>query len=190
MADVGRLRERGETDVAEEIAAVGSAMSRHVDRELVRARLRGTHVRTVPAATELEPLVHSIVATLARTPNAERIEFELRIPLHASVPLERNDLAEVLGNLLENAARHARSRVRVTALPGGSLSVEDDGSGISPEDRASVLKRGARLDERGGAGLGLAIVVDVLDAYGWSLDLGASDLGGLKAAIGPAAAWP
>jgi signal transduction histidine kinase len=187
MADVGRLRERGETDVAEEIAAVGSAMSRHVDRELARARLRGTRVGTVPVATEIEPLVHSIIATLARTPNGERIEFERRIPRQAAVPLERSDLAEVLGNLLENAARHARSRVRVTVLSGGSIAVEDDGSGISPEDRASVLKRGARLDERG-AGLGLAIVVDVLGAYGWGLDLGTSDLGGLKAAIGPAAA--
>jgi signal transduction histidine kinase len=180
MADVGRLRERGESVVAEEIAAVGSAMSRHVDRELARARVRGARGRSVSAVTEIDPLVHSIIATLARTPNGERIEFERRIPPHASVPLERNDVAEVLGNLLENAARHARSRVRVTA-PGGSIVVEDDGRGISPEDRASVLKRGARLDERGGAGLGLAIVIDVLDAYGWGLDLGTSDLGGLKA---------
>jgi signal transduction histidine kinase len=188
MADVGRLRERGETAVAEEIAAVGSAMSRHVDRELARARVRGARVRGAPAATDVEPLVRSIVATLARTPDGERVEFETRLGPGAAVPFERHDLAEVLGNLLENAARHARSRVRVTVFPDASIAVEDDGRGVSPEDRASILNRGARLDERGGAGLGLAIVREILDAYGWGLDLGTSDLGGLKAEVAPAAA--
>jgi signal transduction histidine kinase len=187
MSDVGRLRERGEIAVAEEIAAVGTAMSRHVDHELARARLRGARRRIVPSATEVAPLVGSIIATIARTPDGQRVVFETCIPGGTAVPLERNDLAEVLGNLLENAARHARSRVRVTAQPDRSIVVEDDGGGIGPEDRTSVLKRGTRLDERGGAGLGLAIVLDILDAYGWELELGASDLGGLKATIRPLA---
>jgi signal transduction histidine kinase len=102
---------------------------------------------------------------------------------------DRADLAEALGNLLDNASRHAVSRVRVTAYPGpagASIVIEDDGKGIAPEARSNVLERGARLDQRGeGAGLGLAIVLDVLEAYGWRLVLDDSDLGGLKATIAP-----
>ncbi len=185
MADAGRLRERGETEFAEEIAAVGSAMSRHVDRELARVRVRGARVGRAPATTDVESLVRSIVATLVRTPDGERVEFETRVAPGTHVPLERDDLAEVLGNLLENAARHARSRVRVSALTTSSIAVEDDGSGISAELRASISERGVRLDERGGAGLGLAIVREIVDAYGWTLQLKTSDLGGLKAEIVP-----
>lgn len=185
MADAEQLRERGEHAIAAQIAAVGNAMSRNVDRELARARLRGARAHRAPAATEVAPLVHSLVETLARTPEGQRVAIDTRITAETVVPIERGDLAEVLGNLLENATRHARSRVRITALPGSPITVEDDGRGISAEDQAVVLQRGTRLDERGGAGLGLAIVLDVLDGYGWQLELGTSSLGGLAARIGP-----
>lgn len=66
------------------------------------------------------------------------------------------------------------------------IAIEDDGKGIAATDRARALERGTRLDQRGeGAGLGLAIALDVLEAYGWRLELDASDLGGLNAVIGP-----
>lgn len=103
------------------------------------------------------------------------------------MPFDRTDLAEVLGNLLDNAARHASSRVRINAGAGGtSVAIEDDGKGIAPAAMASALERGIRLDERkAGTGLGLAIVQDVLEVYGWRLLLGTSELGGLKATIEP-----
>ena len=103
------------------------------------------------------------------------------------MPLDRTDLAEVLGNLLENAARHAKREVRIGAdAAKPEITIEDDGPGIAPAQRSRVLERGARLDERGeGAGLGLAIVQDVLSAYGWQLALADSELGGLKAIIAP-----
>nr|WP_246583284.1 sensor histidine kinase [Bradyrhizobium iriomotense] len=187
-ADVALLRQRGEQDVAQCIEAVGDAMSRHVDRELARARARGTARQRGGISTPLRPLVESLMLTLARTPTAQRLEFKTCITGEPSVPLDRTDLAEVLGNLLENAARHAKSQVRIgadaTANP--AITVEDDGQGIAPAERARVLERGARLDERGeGAGLGLAIVQDVLSAYGWQLVLGESELGGLKAIVAP-----
>ena len=189
-ADAARLRERGEAEIAQGIEAVGDAMSRHVDRELARARVRGAARQRAGAATPLKPLIGSLIATLSRTPAAQRLEFETRIAGEPTVPLDRTDLAEVLGNLLENAARHAARHVRISAdAARPAIVVEDDGPGIAPAERARVLERGARLDQRGeGAGLGLAIVQDVLSAYGWRLDLAASDLGGLKATIAPAPA--
>lgn len=185
--DVVRLRERGEHAIADNIEAVGGAMSRHVDRELARARVFAGIRRRASVSTELAPLVRSLIETIARTSSGMRIAFEPQIPEGMQVSLERADLAEVLGNVLENAVRHARKHVRITADPAtSSILVEDDGEGIAPAQMPRVLERGVRLDERGeGAGLGLAIVQDVLDAYGWRLDLARSELGGLKATIEP-----
>ena len=136
----------------------------------------------------LAPLVRSLVATLARTPEGVRIAYEIAVSDEVTVPFDRTDLAEALGNLLENATRHARNRVRVAAAADGlGMTVEDDGPGIPEAVRPTVLARGGRLDERGGAGLGLAIVQDVVEAYGWTLRLETSELGGLRAAIQPKA---
>ncbi|WP_322515276.1 HAMP domain-containing sensor histidine kinase [Rhodopseudomonas palustris] len=183
-ADAARLRDRGEDKLARDIEAVGSAMSRHVDRELARARLRGDARRGESITVDLAPLVRSLVTIQSRTPAGRRIAFDAQIADYVSVPLDRADLAEVLGNLLDNAVRHARSRVRIgTACDAGGfrIEIEDDGDGIDEAAQAAALGRGIRLDQRGeGAGLGLAIVQDVLEAYGWTLHLSRSDLGGLK----------
>lgn len=191
VSDAARLRERGEDAIAHDIEALGEAMSRHVDREMTRARLRYNVRQGVGASTEIAPLIRSLIVTVARTPAGMQLTFEPRIPDGATIPFDRTDLAEVLGNLLDNASRHALSRVRITANPGtagASILIEDDGKGIAPAARSKVLERGARLDQSGeGAGLGLAIVLEVLDAYGWRLVLDNSDLGGLKATIAPRA---
>ena len=184
-ADSERLRQKGERRLADDIDSAIEAMRRHVDRELARARLRGGNGLATQATTSLAPLARSLVATLSRTEAGARIDYEISIDEHTTSGLDRTDLAEVMGNLLENATRHARSRVRVTSPAAGAgtiICVEDDGRGIAPELRSQALARGVRLDERGGgAGLGLSIVQDVLDAYGWTLTLESSDLGGLRA---------
>jgi signal transduction histidine kinase len=191
VADAVRLRERGEQEIAQDIEAVGDAMTRHVDRELARVRARGA-VRHRPAySTKVAPLVRSLIATLSRTPAGMRVTFEPRVAEDMQVPLDRTDLAEVLGNVLENAARHASKRVRITAEGGSDPSIitEDDGAGIQPAQWPRVLERGVRLDERGeGAGLGLSIVQDVLKTYHWKLDLDKSELGGLKVTVAPSLA--
>jgi signal transduction histidine kinase len=188
-ADAARLHERGEQAIAQDIEAVAETMSRHVDRELARARVRGRALRGAEASTELKPLLDAVIATLVRTPAGKRIAFEALISENLRLPIDRADLAEVLGNLLENAVRHAAGRIRISASPasaGPLVTIEDDGKGLSPCQLTRVLQRGVRLDECGeGAGLGLAIVQDVLDAYGWWVDLAGSNLGGLKATIGP-----
>jgi len=184
--DAARLRERGETAIAKEIETVGEAMRRHVDRELTLARVRGTSRQRAGRSTAIKPLVDSLVTTLARTPDGQRLNFEVEVDDSVKVALDRTDLAEVLGNLLENAARYAATRVRISS-DGSLILVEDDGEGIAPDQMARVMERGGRLDERGdGAGIGLAIVRDVLTAYGWRLELAISELGGLRAIAAPA----
>lgn len=187
-ADSRRLREQGETAIADDIDAVGETMRRHVEREMARARIRGRSRSAVETSTPVRPLVDQLVATLARTPDGERIRFEVVLPSPLALPMEKADLAEVLGNLLENAARYARSRVIVRAIDeatGPAIAVEDDGPGVPEAELATILERGSRLDGRGpGAGLGLAIVSDVLDAYGRKLILTPSPLGGLRAILG------
>jgi signal transduction histidine kinase len=193
-ADAARLRERGESAIASDIEAVGDSMRRHVDRELARARVRGRVPRGAGASTPLAPLVRSLIATLSRTPSGTRVTFETDVAEHASLPLDRTDLAEVLGNLLDNATRHAKSRVRITACGDSdrmAVAIEDDGEGIAAAARTRMLERGARLDQREeGAGLGLAIVQDVLEAYGWTLLLETSELGGLRASCRPVVPSP
>lgn len=188
-ADAVRLVERGEKSIAAEIETVVKAMSRHVDRELARARLRGDQRRRPDVSTELGPLVRSLLAILSRTRADAHITFEHEIQDGTTLSFDRADLAEVLGNLLDNAVRHATSRVRISSIDfgdGHTIVVEDDGCGINPNTIPSVLERGIRLDQRGGgAGLGLSIVQEVLDAYGWQLVLERSTLGGLKAECRP-----
>jgi len=185
-ADARRLRAKGEAELAAGIDAVVDTMRRHVDRELARARATGAAQGRKAARTEVAALVAGLISTLIRTADGERVRFENRVPETLTLPFERADLAEVLGNLLENAARYARGRVRVSAITAPpTLVVEDDGPGIPSDARAEMLRRGGRLDQSGAAGLGLAIVSDLLDAYGWRLELGTSDLGGLRVELKP-----
>ena len=124
---------------------------------------------------------------MKRTPQGEVLVFEAEIEADVSVRADRDDLNEVLGNLLENAVRHAKKTVRVRAISSGTavrFDVEDDGPGISDDEAGKVMRRGQRLDSAPlGAGLGLAIVNDILDHYGKGLVLEPSDLGGLKASF-------
>ena len=128
--------------------------------------------------------------TLARTDEGSALTFVNGAPAEATAPFERSDLTEVLGNLLDNAVRYAASTVRVACERNGgdwTIAVEDDGPGVAPESEALVRRRGGRLDLSGGAGLGLAIVDDILDAYRWSMSLDRSLLGGLKVVMAPRA---
>ena len=166
-------------------------MREQVDHYLKRARVaaqRDSVVYRTPVTPLLERLVR-VIEKLGRmkislTPPASEIVFAG----------EREDLEEIVGNLLENAMKWAKSRVAVSAqeLPsaGGeaqrrfSVIIEDDGPGI-PEDKArEALKRGRRLDEtKPGQGLGLAIVAELVNEYGGRLSLERSELGGLKAIV-------
>src|SRR5690606_26582864 len=111
-------------------------------------------------------------------------ELSWQVPAGLRLPYDREDLLEVLGNLLDNACKWSRQRVqlRIEALPGAvRVTVEDDGPGVPEAQREQLLTRGVRLDEQvAGHGLGLAIVRDTLQAWGADLQLGESKLGGLQ----------
>lgn len=183
-ADVRTLDSKGETEIAARIRDVGETMRRHVERELARARIRGARAHGGGGKTPLVPLVASLVSIQQRTGEGRKLRFETQLTSDPAVAMDKADLAEVLGNLIENAARHAKSLVRISIDGDGRVAIEDDGPGIDEALRGAVLERGKRLDEKsGGAGLGLAIVQEVLDAYGRRLHLAASALGGLKASF-------
>ncbi|MBX3578327.1 MAG: HAMP domain-containing histidine kinase [Rhizobiaceae bacterium] len=179
--DVGRLRARGDDALADDIAAVASQMRRAIDRELARSRLR--HTGYGAGSARVLPVAESVARTLGRTAAGEALAYDLRIGGDVAARMPVDDLTEVLGNLMENAARVARSRVRVSGdadgAGGATIRVEDDGPGADPETMVGLSGRGRRADESGGAGLGLAIVGDILSAHGTSLAFGRSDLGGL-----------
>ena len=180
------IRRSGNADDATEILAQVDTMRRRIDRELARARL-GPNRR---ASSRLDTLVGRLVHLLCRTPHGERIEWETSVDPEAVVSADEVDVAEVVGNILDNASKWARTKVRVTASLNGAsvdLCIEDDGPGVPEDHLGDILVRGARLDDqREGTGLGLAIVNDIVAAYGAELHLTRSQLGGLSVKV----AWP
>lgn len=179
------LRTRGQTGIADEIATVTDGMRRHVDRELARARA-GTRMRG-GATQPVRPIVNQVVAVLRRTPRGRSLHWEIDVAQDLTIPVDMQDLAEIVGNLGDNAVKWAASRLRISGRRDDdavTVSVEDDGLGILDHQIGVVLARGGRLDEaQPGSGLGLAIVSDLAEAYNGSLAVGRSPLGGLLAAV-------
>lgn len=160
-------------------------IEQRLGRELNRARLAGDALPSelFDCATELPGLV----ATL-RMIHGHELSIICNQPPGLKLPWDREDLLEVLGNLLDNACKWADSEVRLTLAAharGYVLEVDDDGPGIPQAQREAVVNRGSRLDEQvTGHGLGLGIVRDIVDAWGGTLALLASPQGGLRVRIG------
>lgn len=182
-----QIKRKGDDIISREIDAQIGAMNRHVERELARARARGAS-RTAIAPVDLAALLEVLISVIQSLPRGQTLDWECEIPAQLMASVDGDDFNNMAGNLIENAQKWAKSRVRVTAnrsersLPKGlTLTVEDDGPGIGEEDFARVLKRGERADTSvTGSGLGLAIVSDLVEIYKGRLELGRSDLGGLK----------
>ncbi|KOX60050.1 histidine kinase [Streptomyces purpurogeneiscleroticus] len=159
-------------------------MDRRVRHHLRRARAAAL-AGSARGRTALAPRLSDLRAALTRIYAEKGVAIDLDVPEALSVPCEGQDLDEMLGNLVDNACRWCRSRVRVsaTARDGGvSLSVEDDGPGLDPAAASAVMARGRRLDEGvPGHGFGLPITLELAELYGGGLSLGRSELGGLRA---------
>ncbi|AYF47935.1 sensor histidine kinase [Pseudomonas sp. 13B_2.1_Bac1] len=159
-------------------------VQQRLNRELNRARLAG---ETLPGALfDCEKELPGLLATLNMI-HGEHLDLSYQVAPGLHLPWDREDLLELLGNLLDNACKWADAEVRlsISETPQGYLlAVEDDGPGIPETQRDQVFSRGARLDEQiDGHGLGLGIVRDIVEVWGGVLQLQESELGGLKALI-------
>lgn len=166
--------------------AEASALERLVHHHLARARVAA--LASSPAA-DASPLAiaEEVAGALRRLFGERGLLIEVDGDPGARVRVDPQDLAEMLGNLMENACKWARQRVGVTVAVDGTsvdVSVDDDGPGLPEGGRDAVLGRGVRLDERkAGSGLGLAIVSDLAALHGGSLEIGRSSEGGLLARL-------
>ncbi len=159
-------------------------VQQRLNRELNRARLAG---ETLPGALfDCDSELPGLLATLNMI-HGEHLDLSYRVRPGVQLPWDREDLLELLGNLLDNACKWADAQVRLSideAPHSFQLRVEDDGPGIPESQRTQVFSRGTRLDEQtDGHGLGLGIVRDIVEVWGGTLQLHESELGGLKVLI-------
>ena len=181
-----RARAAGADQAADGLDRAIGAMLRAVEAELARARAAMIR-REQGGSTGLYTTVERLVTVLEQTDKGGTLAFDLDIPASLRVAVQRDDLYEILGAVLENAVRYARRRVMVTAHAGEGWTrvvVEDDGPGIAEAHLRDVLARGGRLDESdAGSGLGLSIARELLEATGGRIRMSHSDMGGLKVAF-------
>ena len=180
-------------DLAAKVEEQAENMQEHVQRYLDRARI-AAQVGSINARTPVGPVLARMVRVMQRlNPHLRYLENDDDAG-DCNFRGEQQDLEEVLGNLIENASRFAVEQVKISvhsALPPNDIQtmmleliIEDDGPGLSKEQRSEALKRGRRLDEtKPGSGLGLSIVNDIVHEYKGSIELGESQLGGLKARV-------
>lgn len=172
-------------DLADTVIREATTMRRQVDHHLARARAVGRRGHAHSRA-EVWPSLESVERAVARL--YDHVRFDITGDKTLAAHVERQDLDEILGNLIENAAKYGGGSVFVTVgqVDGMvDIAVEDDGPGIDAEDRAKLFNRGERLDtNKPGTGLGLAIVKDVAEIYDGSISLEESeDMGGLLARL-------
>lgn len=169
--------------VVEQAEIMRDQVSHYLDRARVAAQGRVIG-RATPVREVLEPLKR----TLERIYHDRGIGITIDCPPEVRFAGERQDLEEILGNLCDNACKWAKGEVGIRVVTGGrqmsgrvEITVEDDGPGLSDEERARIGKRGVRLDEtKPGSGLGLSIVMDLVQSYQGTLDLAPSAKGGLR----------
>lgn len=174
--------------LADTVRKQTEVMKGQVDHHLRRARAAARAAHGLGERTPVGEVVDELAVMLERVFQSKDVEIDWRAPDDLAFLGERQDLQEILGNLMENACKWSARRVRVSAGASGLgqmiVVVEDDGPGLPEDQREAVLKRGTRLDEDApGSGLGLSIVDDLTRAYGGRLTLAASDLGGLKTVL-------
>ena len=176
--DIQRLREKGEDEIATEIEKIAATMRRHVDRELARVR---SAAGASDARASIAEVVDRVVAVMFRTPNGGALEWAIDVPATLVACIDADDLAEAIGNLVENAARHACKKVSIRTYSDGEfviISVADDGAGIPEEQIEEAQARGHQLDRQdSGAGLGLAIVHDIASGWGGRFEIRNSPAG-------------
>ena len=187
--EVGDDPSPGARKVAEQAEVMRDQVSYYLDRARMVAR-----VDVIGRVTEVEPVAQSIARALGRINRDRNLEITVDCAREARFQGEKQDLEEMLGNLADNACKWAQSRVRIvvtTAIRPEErhprrldIAVDDDGPGLTAEQRAQGIKRGRRLDEsKPGSGLGHSIVADLAQSYRGQFRLEKAELGGLSARL-------
>jgi len=197
--EAARVNAAGSAELARAIAQEIDRMRGQIDRHLAQARAAVGGV-TPGVTCVVAESVDGLVRTLQRLYAERGLHIDVQVPATLTVRGQRADLDEMLGNLLDNACKWARTRVTIAASAGsrkGSevrsqassdpfvvIVVDDDGPGLEPAKREIVLQRGVRADEAlPGSGFGLAIVRDLAELVGGSIALENSPIGGLRARL-------
>jgi len=190
LAVLSREAERAEAaghhDLAVTIGEQVERMRRQMDYHLAQARAAASGA-TLGARCTVIASADGLSRTLLRLHADRGVTIDVRVPPEHAVRSHREDLDEMLGNLLDNACKWAKSRVAVESSANGAgivITVDDDGPGLDASMREAVLQRGVRADEAApGSGLGLAIVRDLAELYGGSIALSRAPMGGLRARL-------
>jgi signal transduction histidine kinase len=175
--------------VREQVAVMHEQVRHHLDR----ARIAANAAR-VSSLTEVAPVVAALVRTLEKIHGGRALTFAAALDPGLKFRGERHDLDDMIGNLIDNAAKWASSRIEVEVLAEPvshaldrrflRVVVDDDGPGLTADQRQAVARRGKRLDEtKPGSGFGLAIVAETAADYGGRLVLGTAPIGGLRAEL-------
>ena len=184
--EAGRARAAGLDELAARLDEQIDRMRRQLDYHLAQARAAASGAAPGTRAS-VRASADGLARALARLHAARGVAIDVAVPDGHAVRVQREDLDELLGNLLDNACKWTRTRVAVTSSRRGDrvvIDVDDDGPGLPAAQRAAVLGRGVRADEGApGSGLGLAIVRDLAGLYGGSVELLDSPLGGLRARL-------
>jgi two-component system sensor histidine kinase PhoQ len=190
LAAMRGLLERGESSPPA-LAPQLDRMQEIVQHQLKRAVVGGGG--TTLADLAIQDSLEQLRAALAKVYADKGVQAAVAVAPGTAYPIDAGDFMELAGNLLDNAFKYGRRRVEVRATPwtaaawrrhGLALEVEDDGAGIAPAERARVLERGARADETvAGQGIGLAVAREVAAAYGGTLEIGESRLGGARLSV-------
>jgi len=179
--------------LAEKVAEQAEIMRLQVNHYLDRARI-AARSKVIGAVTEVEPVVGRLIRAMNRIHDERGVTLIAEVPEQALFRGEQQDLEEIVGNLVDNACKWARSTVSIDVAyekpanddsPGRlTLHIDDDGPGLAEEERAEATRRGRRLDEtKPGSGLGLSIVTDLVALYEGRFSLARSPAGGLRAEI-------
>jgi len=183
----------GDNPLSAKVREQTEIMRDQVTRHLERARL-AARVAVIGTVTEVRPVVTALARTMEKIHHDRAIAIAIDAPEGARFRGEQQDLEEMVGNLVDNACKWAQSRVAVEVFSERPdpvddrrivrILVDDDGPGLSPQQREQVARRGRRLDEtKPGSGLGLSIVVELASLYGGGLSLGTAPIGGLRAEL-------
>jgi signal transduction histidine kinase len=185
--EIERADASGQHEVAESMRQQVTRMQRQIDSHLAQARVTAAGTAS-QARANVADAAGALVRAMERLHASRTLKIEVAVPSDQIVRVVFEDVEEMLGNLLDNACKWARSRVRISSdvvdAERLAINVDDDGPGLDESLHEHVLRRGVRADEATpGSGLGLSIVRDLADAYGGSIVLTRSPLGGLRAQL-------